>query len=166
MELKDLRKALAKEAKAAGICKEWLEKIEHATNREALLALAVKGNDFLLLHDFPSDRLAAEFTDIAPHFGIYINRGVDAFNPRFIFARGTAAGAISYKGFGVGEVYACKGAILTITAGDYAKVYATLEPGATIQVKATGSARVTISQHGGSMVTEATDGATIKVKPA
>ena len=42
MELKQLRKELGEEARKAGICQEWLEKIKAAPSREYLLFQRIK----------------------------------------------------------------------------------------------------------------------------
>ena len=54
MELKELKKKLAAEAKEKGICREWYEFILNATSKERLLTLFVKGLDFCVENDYPS----------------------------------------------------------------------------------------------------------------
>lgn len=162
MDFNKLKRQLAKEATAAGICDEWREKILTATSREYLLQLAVKGSDFVTLKNFPSDDLAAEFADIAPHLGIYIGQPVSTVNARFVLTRG-AWGVVSYDDFSVGDVYACRDTLLNVKARDYAKVSVTVMEGAEVDVTAEGKATVKIFQHGGKIKTDAADGANIKI---
>lgn len=155
MELQQLRKELAAEAKAAGICQEWLEKIKAAPSREYLITLFVKGLDFGILHDFPSDRLAAEFDDIAPHYGIFVNRDGTwpATNKKRVIARDAVVTPASFDGFSVAEVYALHGSGVEVNASGYAIVAITVENGAQVVAKATDNAQVKIFHHGGQIKT-------------
>ena len=60
MEFQQLKKRLAEEAKANGICEEWYNHILNAPSKERLLTLFVKGLDFCLKNEFTDD-LWAEF---------------------------------------------------------------------------------------------------------
>lgn len=155
MNLKQLRKALAAEAKKAGICKEWHEKILTAPSREYLLQLFIKGLDFATLHDFPSDKLAAEFNDIAPHFGIFINREGTwpATSKKHVIARDAIVTA-TYTGFDVAEVYALHGAGVQVKATGYAIVSVTIEDGGKVVAEATEHAQVKIFHHGGEITSK------------
>lgn len=155
MELQQLRKELAAEAKAAGICQEWLEKIKAAPSREYLITLFVKGLDFGILHDFPSDRLAAEFDDIAPHYGIFVNRDGTwpATNKKRVIARDAVVTPATFDGFSVAEVYALHGSGVEVNASGYAIVAITVENGAQVLAKATDNAQVKIFHHGGQIKT-------------
>ena len=155
MELKQLRKELADEAQKAGICQEWLEKIKAAPSREYLLQLFIKGLDFAILHDFPSDRLAAEFNDIAPHFGIYINRegSWPAEGKKRVIARDAVVMPATFVGFDVAEVYALRGSGVQVKATGYAVVAVTVEDGAQVEAEASEHAQVKIFHHGGQIKT-------------
>ena len=155
MELKQLRKELGEEARKAGICQEWLEKILTAPSREYLLRLFIKGLDFSILHDFPSNRLAAEFNDIAPHFGIFVNReGTwQATNKKRVIARDAVVMPATFEGFSVGEVYALHGGRVNVNASGFAMLAITVEDGAHVVVTATDNAQVKIFNHGGQIET-------------
>lgn len=154
MELQQLRKELAAEAKAAGICQEWLKKIKAAPSREYLITLFVKGLDFGILHDFPSNRLAAEFNDIAPYYGIFVNREGTwpTTNKKRVIARDVVVTA-TFDGFSVAEVYALHGSGVEVNASGYAIVSITVENGAQVVAKATDNAQVKIFHHGGQIKT-------------
>ena len=155
MELKQLRKELAAEAQAAGICQEWFKKIQNAPSREYLLQLFIKGLDFATLHDFPSNRLAAEFDDIAPHFGVFVNRQGTwpATGMKRVIARDAIVMPATFDGFSVGEVYALHGSGVEVNASGYAIVAITVEDGAQVVAKATDNAQVKIFHHGGQIKT-------------
>ena len=156
MELKQLRNELGEEARKAEICQEWLEKILTAPSREYLLRLFIKGLDFSILHDFPSNRLAAEFNDIAPHFGIFVNReGTwQATNKKRVIARDAVVMPATFDGFSVGEVYALHGSGVEVKASGYAIVAVTVEDGAQVKTTATDKAQVKIFHHGGQIKTQ------------
>ena len=155
MELKQLRKALAEEAKEAGICREWLEKIRRAPSREYLLQLFAKGLDFAILTDFPSAGLAAEFDDIAPHYGIYLHRkGVwSADRKKRVIARETTVDPATFQGYDVGEVYALRGSAVKVKARGNAIVAVTVEEGGFAEMEASEQACIRLFRHGGQIVT-------------
>lgn len=155
MELKQLRKELAAEAQAAGICQEWLEKIKAAPSREYLLQLFIKGLDFATRAGFPSNRLATEFDDIAPHYGIFVNRDGTwpTTNKKRVIARDAIVTPATFDGFSVAEVYALHGSGVEVNASGYAIVAITVEIGAQVVAKATDNAQVKIFNHGGQIKT-------------
>lgn len=165
MTLKTLRKRLATEAEKAGICDEWRRKILKAPSREYLLQLFIKGLDFAILNDFPGDELAAEFDDIAPAYGIFLNRegswGTD--NRKHIIVRDAVVTPANYDGFSVGEVYALHGGAVEVIARGYAVVCVSVETGGRVIAKAYDNARVKIIRHGGEIKTRQKDKANIKV---
>ena len=162
MDFQKLKKALAKEAKAAGICEAWHEKILNANSRDYLLELFIRGVDFATLNDFPSDALADEFKDIAPHFGIFINQPIlDRYVTRRVIAR-EAKGAVTFDGYTAGEVYALRGADVQVTASANAYVAITVENGAKVQACAQDNATILISPHGAPSRQQATAPTDIK----
>lgn len=162
MDFKKLRKQLAAEATKAGICKEWREKILAAPSREYLMTLFIKGLDFAILNDFPSDELAAEFADIAPHEGIFINQAITDRRPYKTVVARNAAGRLHFGAFQVADVYALRGAEVEIEADGHAILAVTTEQDAKVKITARDRATVRIFQHGGEIQTESQDHATIK----
>lgn len=164
MELKELRKALAAEAKEAGICQEWLQKIKRAPSRDSLLRLFLRGLDFAILNNFPSDKLAAEFNDIAPAYGVYINQPGKwtSHGKKQTVARGATVESVTGN-FDVTEVYALRGSSVEIKATGYAIVYATVYEGAEVRATASDFAQIKIINRGADVETEQTGKATIKV---
>lgn len=71
MELQQLKKILAAEAKEKGICKEWYEYILNAPSKERLLMLFVKGLNFCLKNNYQASPLWAEFEGIRQHYGVF-----------------------------------------------------------------------------------------------
>jgi len=96
MELKKLKKALAAEAQAAGICSEWYNFILKATSKERLMALYFKGFDFVEENDFPSEPLRREFDVIRRHYNIYEAERFSVKNPRRLVAYTGAQGSAEF----------------------------------------------------------------------
>lgn len=163
MDFKKLKKRLAAEAKAKGICREWYEFILNATDKQRLLTLFVKGSDFCLLNDFPSPELRAEFNDTRREYGIFINDRVAVKSLRNIFAFGTTAGSAEYANFDIGQIYARQDTEITITATGNAYVVVDVADRAKVDIQASGKARVSIFLHGGSYTASESGAAQIKI---
>lgn len=163
MELRQLKQALAAEAKQAGICRQWHKKILDAPSKEYLLGLFVKGSDFAMLNSFPSERLRHEFDDIAPHFGVYLCGQGTGKNRPHMMALGASAVTAHYDDCSTGDIIAADHATLTIVASQHAYVAVEVYGKAAVRVKATDHARVLIIRHGGTVETQATHEATIRV---
>lgn len=163
MDFNRLKKELAAEAKAKGICREWYEFILNAPDKDRLITLFVKGLDFCLANDYPSQRLRAEFDDTRRGYGIFINDRVAAKSLRKIIAFGTTEGSAEYANFEVGEIFARNNTRLTIQATGNAFVSVDVDDRAEIDIKASDNARVTVFLHGGSYHGDESGAAKIKV---
>ena len=164
MEFKELKKALAAEAKAAGICAEWHNYILNATNKERLVALYFGGFDFVEANDFPSEPLRREFDDIRRHFNVYEAEPFNVKNPRRLVAYTGATGKANYTDYAVGQVWARSGSEVSITASERSYVTLDVAEGAKAHIKATGKSRVIVFLHGGTITQETTDNAVITIK--
>ena len=164
MELTELKKALAAEAKAAGICEEWYKFILNAPSKERLVALYFKGFDFVEEHDFPSEPLRREFDDIRRHYNVYEGDGFRVKNPRKLIAYTGAAGSAEYTNFAVGQIWARKGSKIDIKASEHAYVTIDVVEGAEVSITATDEAKAIVFLHGGELKHEATGKAVIKIK--
>lgn len=164
MNFKALKKALASEAKAAGICEEWHGYILNAPNKERLIALYFGGFDFVEENDFPSEPLRREFDDIRRHYNIYEAERFNANNPRRLVAYTGAEGTAHFTGFAISQVWARSGAKATIEASEHSFITLNVAQGATVHIKATGKSSVIVFNHGGMITQVATDNAIITIK--
>lgn len=164
MTFNELKKALAAEAQAAGICAEWYNYILQATSKERLLALYFGGFDFVAEHDYPSEPLRREFDDVRKHFHIYENEAFAVKNARKLVVYTGAKGKAEYTNFAVAQLWARKGAQVEIEASDHSCVTLDVAKGATAHIKATGKSSVIVFNHGGTIAQEATDNAVITIK--
>jgi hypothetical protein len=163
MELKELKKRLAAEAKEKGICREWYEFILNAPSKERLLTLFVKGLDFCVENDYPSAQLRAEFAGLRQHFGIFMSDHISVKSGKYVIAFGTSEGKAAYSGFDVAQIWAREDTRLGVTATDNAVVCIEVADRAQVTITASGAARVSVFLHGGTITKNATDKATIKV---
>lgn len=164
MEFKELRKALAAEAKKAGICKEWYNFILNASSMERLLVMYYKGFDFIQDNNFPSVKLRKEFDGVRQHFNIYENEPFSAKNPRQLVAYAGASGSAVFTGYAVSQIWAMKDSEISINAGGGSYITLDVAPGARVRIKADGNSRVIVFNHGGAVTHEAAEKAIITIK--
>lgn len=165
MEFNELKKALAKEAKAAGICKEWHKYILEANSKERLLTLFYAGLDFVISNDYPSKRLRDEFSGTRQAYGIFDDGEVfSRRNPRNILAYSGAVGAVSYDGYTVGQLWARAGSKITVRASANAYVSIDMVEGASVKIETSGKARVSVFLHGGTLEHREQEEATVTIK--
>lgn len=164
MDFVTLKKNLAAEAKAAGICSEWYDYILRATSKESLLALFNKGLDFCINNHFPSAALRAEFDGTRQHFGIYDSEEFTTKSRRRVVAYGTAEGVIKLAKFDVSLIWARDSSKIKIEVKDNAFVCVNIADRANVEIEASDAAKVNIVLHGGTYKSHASsDAVTIKV---
>ena len=151
MDLQQLKKSLAAEAKAAGICDEWYNYILDAPGKPRLLALYYGGFDFVKNNDYPSEPLRREFDDIRKHYNIFEGEHIDKKNPKRLVAYKGTTGCIAYDGYGVGQIWVRPGAELEVTAEGNSYVTIDVAEGATVAVYAKDCSRIAVFMHGGNV---------------
>lgn len=164
MNFKELKKALASEAKAAGICHEWYEYILNAPNKERLMTLYFGGFDFVEANDFPSEPLRREFDDILQHYNVYEAVRFSAKNPRRLVAYTGAEGTAHFTGFAVAQVWVRQGAQVKVKACDHSYITLDVAKGASAHIQAAGKSSVIVFNHGGTIAQETTGNAQITIK--
>ena len=164
MDFKALKKALAAEAKAAGICEEWYNYILNAPTKDRLLALYFGGFDFVQEHSFPSEPLRREFDDIRRRFNVYEGEAFRVTNARRLVAYTEAEGSAIYNGFAVAQLWARRGSKINVHASGDSYVTVDVAEGAEVNITATENARLIVYLHGGVLNHRAEGMATIKLK--
>lgn len=163
MSFEELKRALAAEAQAKGICSEWYSFILRATSKERLLTLFVKGLDFVFDNDFPSAELREEFKGLHEHYGVFIDEPFSVADMRRIVAFGTSEGEARFSGFCAAQVWARDDTKLVVEVEDNAFVCIDITSRAKVEITASGTAKVTVFQHGGECINRASGNANIKV---
>ena len=162
MEFQQLKKRLAEEAKANGICEEWYNYILNAPSKERLLTLFIKGLNFCLKNAFTDD-LWAEFQGIRQHYGVFKNEPIEVTNLRNVVAFGTSEGTAEFTGFHVAQIWARDNAKVSIKSSGYAYITVDIADRATVEITASDAARVSVFLHGGNYTGHTDGNARIKV---
>ncbi len=72
-----------------GLCDQWTNEWKDNSSREELVEKFVKGNDFCILHNFPSVQdMKEDFGDILNDFGVYADQDVQIKNKDFVMLCG------------------------------------------------------------------------------
>lgn len=163
MELNDY---ILKGAMQADICKPWAEQIASAGNVDELLSMYVKGIDFCLKNNFPSNadlvRLAG---DKLQGYGIYIdNPGIDLRNCKTTALLGSCYSDLNYDKFTVAQAFIKHTSTARVVASDNSFIVIDCFDDSTLDVRAFGNAKVLVNVYGRAVVTTDTvGGAVIKI---
>lgn len=149
-----IAKELAKEAKRKGICEPWYDDLKMlGDNKKAMVAMYVKGIDFCLSNDYPSnDYIRANFKGVMEDFGVFLDDNINLVNFRRCISLGKTKGRIEVGSYGVCEVFAKHESELHIIAKDAAFVEVDIFDNATIHVHAQDRAKVHINRYGGKII--------------
>lgn len=157
-------KELANAAKKKGICKEWFNNMKGLDDKEALIEMYVKGIDFCLANDFPSnDYIRTNFAGKMEAYGVHLDEFLNTVNDRRVVALGNCLGRIEVNRFGVSEVFVKHESDLVIVAKDNSFVMIDMFDSTKLKVIASEDAKVCINHYGGDLITEKSDDAIVKV---
>lgn len=156
-------KELARQAKKAGICEEWHSQLKQLTDKEAMIDMYIRGIDFCLSNDYPSnDFIRDNFKGIMEAKGIILDDEIALVNPRRCVALGDTSGRISVGGYSVCEVFAKHHARLCIIASGNAFVEVDAFDDSLLSVIASDEAKVHINRYGGAIEVEKNGNAIVK----
>lgn len=160
-----IAKELAKEAKRKGICEPWYKELKTLEDKRAMVAMYVKGIDFCLSHDYPSNEyIRANFKGVMESFGVFLDDNINIVNFRRCIALGNTKGRIEIGSYGVCEIFAKHDSELAIIVKDNAFVEIDVFDNSVIHVHAQDRAKVHINRYEGGKVTTDTIGeAVIKI---
>ena len=150
--MNDLTEHLAKQAMKYGICDQWYSELVKIEDRKALMDMYVRGIDFCLRNNFPSnEELEKYFSDIMPDMGVYLNMPIDVKNIRPCVCLGNTYGKYTIGDYCAGEIFIKHDAKIDIVAQDNAFLMVNLFENAIINVTANDRAKVCIKQFGGTI---------------
>lgn len=70
-------KHLAKAAQANGICTPWLNELKSLDDKDALVDMYIRGIDFCLEHDYPSnDFIRENFKGVMEKHGVFLDDAI------------------------------------------------------------------------------------------
>lgn len=158
-------KELALMAKKKGICEPWFDQMTEMKDKKALLDLYVKGIDFCLMNDYPSnDYIRKNFKGEMEEFGIHLDEELSLFNERKVVALGKCTGRIENCLYNVSEVFLKHNSELVVVAEGHSFVMIDIFDSAKLRIVASDHARVCINHYGGDIQQKISSGNTyIKV---
>ncbi len=146
-----LARNLAKSAKAAGICKDWHDRLRDQNDIAGMLAMYVKGIDFCMEHDWPDlETLRREFAGdpfVSDH-GIFIDKKeVKVENRAMTVLLGASEAAIRQNGWSVGEIYVRHNSVAKLAVSGNSYTVLDVYDKAVVRIIATGNAKVIVKNH-------------------
>lgn len=162
----NISKQLAKDAKKKGICEPWHNELKRLDDKKAMVEMYVKGIDFCLSNDYPSNAfIAKHFKGVMEDFGVFLDDQIDIVNNNRCVSLGLTKGRIEVNSYGVCEVFAKHDSELRIIAKDNAFVEVDIFDNSTIYIHAQDRAKVHINQYGGNVISlPIPDGSTAMIK--
>ena len=147
---KTLSERLAKDARRAGICQEWHDKLISMDDKHAMVEMYLRGIDFCLSNDYPTNAFIREhFVGVMEQHGVFLDEPVDVTNFRKVVALGKTNGTVKFNRYSVGEVFAKHNAELNVYANGNAFVVIDVFDNAVVHVHADDNARVCVNHYGG-----------------
>lgn len=141
---------LAKQAKAHGICENWYLELKNENNIDKMLDMYVKGIDFCLSNDYPSNHfIRKNFKGKMEKHGIHLDETLNIVSEPKVIALGKCTGKIELDSFDVCEIFVKNESNLTIVAKGNSFVMIDLFDNSTIDVHTYDNAKVCINRYGG-----------------
>ena len=162
----ELSKRLAMDAKKKGICKQWHDELEKMTSKEAMLEMYLKGIDFCLSNDYPTNDFIRENfkgQGMEEH-GIHLDEEIIVENVPKCVCLGDTKGIVKTTKYGVCEVFAKHDSALNIIAQDNAFVMVDVFDDAVVHIHASGDSKVCVNHYGGTVDNCAIEQARIKFR--
>ena len=155
---------LAKEAKKKGICQDWYLELKNETNIDSLLKMYVKGIDFCLSNDYPSnDYIRKNFKGKMEAHGIHLDENLNEANSHKVIALGECTGNVEINEFNVCEIFLKHKSKINVNATKNAFVMIDMFDDTLLTLTANGNAKVCINHYGGVFELIKSENAIIKV---
>lgn len=146
--MENLSETLKQQAVSLGLCHKWTEAWADNSDQQELIDKFVKGIDFCLERDWPSnDFIKANFDrDLLNSNLIFVDEYVDMdMAPSGIYIlNGECSGRIRLAPWAAATVYLRHSSKITIVADDFAKVFVRLYDETDVDVDSDGSAVVKV----------------------
>ena len=151
-------------AKKHGICEDWYLQLKNEKDVDSMLEMAIKGIDFCLSNDFPSnDFIRKNFKGKMEHYGIHLDEVLNLVSEKKVVALGACTGIIEVKDYDVCEVFVKHNSKVKIMANENAFVMVDLFDGAEIEVYSDDNATVCINRYGGTIIDKSQGESRIKI---
>lgn len=140
-------------------------KFRSAESKDDLVEMYMEGIDFCLSNEFPSnDFIGNHFVGIMENHGVYLDSVVNLVDPAQVVVLGDTKGDIRMDGYTVSQIFVKHQSNLKIKAGDNSFVMIDIFDDASMEIEASGDARVCINRYGGAILRHTEKGsAAIKI---
>ncbi|WP_183560691.1 hypothetical protein [Mucilaginibacter sp. SP1R1] len=163
--MQQINKYILKKAMEAGICEPWADMITDTESVDGLLKMYVKGIDFCLAKNFPSNAdLLRLGRDRLSNYGIYIDKGITGAPGDFVVLLGGCRANLHIDGFSANQLFVKHTTTANINVAGNAFVMIDCFDNAVLNVTASGNSKVVVNVYKYAQVTnESKDGAIIKI---
>jgi len=162
----ELNNYILEQARKSEICEPWALRIKAANNTDDLMKMYVKGIDFCLANDFPSndDLISLVGPDKLEQYGIYVDGATAILNEPFIVLLGSTIGHVKWDGFSVGQCFIKNDSKAVIHVAGHAFVVVDAFDHSYVEITATDTAKVLVNLYGDAEISDQTTGdAIIKI---
>ncbi len=156
----ELNQYILKEARINGICAEWATLIDHSNSKDELMEMYVKGIDFCLEHDFPSnqDLLKLGGPDFIAKYGVYVNQDCEFQDKRFLVLLGACKSKACYTGYSIGQVYLKGTSSLSCDVAENAFIIIDCFDETSISVNSSNDSKVLVNLYGNAKIMHSSTG--------
>lgn len=162
----ELNNYILEQARKNDICEPWALRIKAANTTDDLMKMYVKGIDFCLANDFPSneDLLSLVGPDKLSQYGVYVNTSSAILNEPFVILLGSTTGHVKWDGFNVGQCYVKHDTKAVINVAGNAFVVVDAFDQSYVEITAADTAKVLVNIYGDAEISDQTAGdAIIKI---
>lgn len=151
--MKNLGRELSKLASKHGICEEWYNQLVFMTDKDALIDMYLKGIDFCIKHDYPSNEfIRKNFKGSMEHKGIFLDDKFSISNYSRVVLLGKSSGDITCTDYHVAWVFCKHESRLNVVATNHAIVRIDAFDNSVINLNCSGLAKVTVYLYGGAKI--------------
>ena len=160
----NLSHELAKQAKRNGICEDWYLALKNEKDINSLLDMYIKGIDFCLSNDYPSNHfIAKNFKGKMEAHGIHLDEVLDIVNEPTVVALGKCLGDIVTLEFEVCQVFVKHNSDIIIMANGNSFVMVDVFDDAKVLILAYDNAKVCVNRYGGTVTESKNENSAIKI---
>lgn len=150
-----VQKELKKEAIRLGLCNEWQNEWGKPTRQE-LIDKYVKGIDFCIKHNYPSNEYIVEnFTQQELNDnGIFVNERFEVVNPKRLICNGDCNGVCRISSYISKDMYIRGNSIVVIYLEENSRAFIRIYDNCTVKVVAAKNAIAFVYHYGGDVIVE------------
>ena len=151
-------------ARAKAICEEWGNLLEFTDDTDTLLDMYLKGIDFCLSNDYPSnDYIRRKFKGKMEHKGIHLDEAIQVVNEKKVVCLGSTNGTVEVNGYSISELFLKHQSNIELRAKDNCFCMVDLFDGSYLKVIASEKSKVCVNIYGGQVDIEKHDQAMVRI---